>query len=75
MQAQRSRSALALLGAAALASFTIASAQAQQDPIKIGLLEDQTGEIAIFTLPKSAGRSWPWRRSMPPAGYWAGRSS
>ena len=55
MQAHRNRSALAFLGAAALASFTIASAQAQQDPIKIGLLEDQTGEIAIFTLPKVRG--------------------
>ncbi len=55
MQATLNRGARALLGAAAIASFMIASAQAQQDPIKIGLLEDQTGEIAIFTLPKVRG--------------------
>ena len=49
------RLARCLLGAAVLATFAAVSMQAQADPIKIGLLEDQTGEIAIFTLPKVHG--------------------
>ena len=40
------RLARCLLGAAVLATFAAVSMQAQADPIKIGLLEDQTGEIA-----------------------------
>ena len=44
-----------LLGAAVLATFATVPVQAQAAPIKIGLLEDQTGEIAIFTLPKVHG--------------------
>ena len=41
---------------AGIAAFTAFPAYAQdQPPIKIGLLEDQSGEIAIFTMPKVHG--------------------
>src|SRR5258708_31800974 len=41
---------------AGVAAFAISAAQAaDKPPIKIGLLEDQSGEIALFTLPKVRG--------------------
>ena len=39
-----------------IAAFALSAAQAaDKPPIKIGLLEDQSGEIALFTLPKVHG--------------------
>lgn len=39
-----------------IAIFALSAAQAQnKPPLKIGLLEDQSGEIALFTLPKVRG--------------------
>ena len=45
-----------LAGVAALAlTGAHVAAQTAKPPIKIGLLEDQSGEIALFTLPKVRG--------------------
>ena len=39
-----------------IAALALSAAQAaDKPPIKIGLLEDQSGEIALFTLPKVRG--------------------
>ena len=39
-----------------IAAFALSAAQAaDKPPLKIGLLEDQSGEIALFTLPKVHG--------------------
>ena len=44
----------ALLAGIAVFAFSVAQA-ADKPPLKIGLLEDQSGEIALFTMPKVHG--------------------
>jgi branched-chain amino acid transport system substrate-binding protein len=44
-----------LLAGAAIAAFAATARADDLPPIKIGLLEDQSGEIALFTLPKVHG--------------------
>ena len=52
-----------LIGAGLLA----AGAAYAADPIKLGVLEDQSGDFALATIGKVHGISWLRTRSTPPA--------
>ena len=43
------------LGAFSIATLALASTALAQSPVKIGVLEDQSGEFAAATLPKVHG--------------------
>ncbi|MGX1013687.1 hypothetical protein AB7M69_008044 [Bradyrhizobium japonicum] len=61
----------AMVGTAAAMSF----ARAAEPPLKVGLLEDVSGDLAFMGMPKLSARSWPSRRSTRAAVSWGDRSS
>ena len=64
-----------LSGAAALALGGFSSPAAfAADPIKLGLIEDISGDLATFGIPKLHGSLWRWTKSTKRAASWGVQS-
>ena len=63
------------LGAFSIATLALASTALAQSPVKIGVLEDQSGDFAAATMPKVTASNWRPTKSIRRAASPAGRSS